>query len=102
MLEEIKEGACSEMALKKILMRARFGKGVDSYEFVWKKKGDTDEGADVVEFGFKEISDENKTRIKDGELDLGKIRYLNLYRNAVELLPMLKIHEDNKMDVLDL
>ncbi|OIR55817.1 MAG: uncharacterized protein A8A55_3436, partial [Amphiamblys sp. WSBS2006] len=100
-LEEIKEGACSEMALKKILMRARFGKGVDSYEFVWKKKGDTDGGADVT-FNLAKISDENKSRIKDSELDLGRIKKLRLYRNAVELLPMLKIHEDNKMDVLDL
>ncbi|OIR56401.1 MAG: uncharacterized protein A8A55_2852 [Amphiamblys sp. WSBS2006] len=101
-LEEIKEGACSEMALKDIFMQSYFGKGFDSYKFVWKKKGDTDEGADVVEFGFAKISDENKTRINDGELDLGRIKRLRLYRNAVELLPMLKIHEDNKMDMLDL
>ncbi|OIR57698.1 MAG: uncharacterized protein A8A55_1529 [Amphiamblys sp. WSBS2006] len=100
-LEEIKEGACSEMALKRIFMRARYGEGFDSYEFVWKEKGDTDEGADV-EFYLAKISDENKSRIKDSELDLGRIKRLRLYRNAVELLPMLKIHEDNKMDVLDL
>ncbi|OIR56851.1 MAG: uncharacterized protein A8A55_2401, partial [Amphiamblys sp. WSBS2006] len=100
-LEEIKEGACSEMALKKIFMRGCYGKGFDSHKFVWKGKGVADEGADV-EFNLAKISDENKTRINDGELDLGRIKELRLYRNAVELLPMLKIHEDNKMDMLNL
>ncbi|OIR56063.1 MAG: uncharacterized protein A8A55_3192, partial [Amphiamblys sp. WSBS2006] len=100
-LEEIKEGACSEMALKRIFIRYRYEEGVYSHEFVWKEKGDTDEGADVT-FDFAKISAKTKTRIKDGELDLGRIKRLCLYRNAVELLPMLKIHEDNKMDMLTL
>ncbi|OIR55727.1 MAG: uncharacterized protein A8A55_3527, partial [Amphiamblys sp. WSBS2006] len=100
-LKEIKEGACSEMALKKIFIRDRYEEGVDSHEFVWKKKSVADEGADV-EFKFTKISAKNKSRIKDGEIDLGRIKKLTLYRNAVEVLPMLKIHDDNKMDVLDL
>ncbi|OIR56027.1 MAG: uncharacterized protein A8A55_3227, partial [Amphiamblys sp. WSBS2006] len=87
-LEEIKEGACSEMALENIFMRDRYGEGVDSHKFVWKKKSVADESADV-EFKFTKISAKNKPRIKDGELDLGRIKRLEFYRNAVELLPML-------------
>ncbi|OIR55736.1 MAG: uncharacterized protein A8A55_3518, partial [Amphiamblys sp. WSBS2006] len=44
----------------------------------------------------------NKPRIKDGELDLGRIKNLSLYRNAVEVLPMLKIHEDKGISMLDI
>ncbi|OIR55897.1 MAG: uncharacterized protein A8A55_3357, partial [Amphiamblys sp. WSBS2006] len=100
-LKKIKEGACSEMALKKIFIRDRYEEGVDSHEFVWKGKGVADEGADVT-FNLAKIRAKNKSRINDGELDLGRIKELRLYRNAVELLPMLKIHEDNKMDALNL
>ncbi|OIR55795.1 MAG: uncharacterized protein A8A55_3459, partial [Amphiamblys sp. WSBS2006] len=96
MLEKIKNGEYAGKKLKRISNMWSF----ISYEFVFGK-GDTDEGADV-EFNLAKISAKNKTRIADGELDLGKIRYLTLYRNAVEVLPMLKIHEDNGMGMLDL
>ncbi|OIR56770.1 MAG: uncharacterized protein A8A55_2480 [Amphiamblys sp. WSBS2006] len=96
-LEEIKEGVCSEMVPKKISNTGVAG----SHVFVWGEKDATGEGIEVT-FFFMKISEENKTRIKDGELDLGRIKRLELYHNAVELLPMLKIHEDNKMDLLAL
>ncbi|OIR56769.1 MAG: uncharacterized protein A8A55_2478, partial [Amphiamblys sp. WSBS2006] len=82
-LEEIQEG---KYAGKKLKMISKTGPS-GSHEFVWKKKSVADEGADV-EFKFTKISDKNKPRIKDGELDLGRIKNLSLYRNAVEVLPM--------------
>ncbi|OIR56771.1 MAG: uncharacterized protein A8A55_2479 [Amphiamblys sp. WSBS2006] len=96
-LEEIQEGKYAGKKLKKISKTWSFG----LHEFVFGKGDAGDEGA-VVTFDFAKISAKNKTRINDGELDLGKIRYLNLYRNAVEVLPMLEIHEDNGIGMLNL
>ncbi|OIR55790.1 MAG: uncharacterized protein A8A55_3464, partial [Amphiamblys sp. WSBS2006] len=95
MLEKIKNGEYAGKKLKRISKTGSFG----PHEFVFGKGDAGDEGADV-KFDFAKISDENKSRINDGELDLGKIGYLTLYRNAVELLPMLKIHEDKRMSRL--
>ncbi|OIR56505.1 MAG: uncharacterized protein A8A55_2747 [Amphiamblys sp. WSBS2006] len=100
MLEEIQEGKYAGMKLEKIFDSDFFIMGGGCHKIYFGKE-DTGKGADVT-FLFAKISDENKSRIADGELDLGKIRYLTLSRNAVELLPMLKIHEDNKMVLLNL
>ncbi|OIR55838.1 MAG: uncharacterized protein A8A55_3415, partial [Amphiamblys sp. WSBS2006] len=97
MLEKIKNGEYAGKKLKMISMTWPFGR----HEFVFGKGDAGDEGADV-KFDFAKISAKTKTRINDGELDFGKIRYLTLYHNAVEVLPMLKIHEDKRMSMLDL
>ncbi|OIR55831.1 MAG: uncharacterized protein A8A55_3423, partial [Amphiamblys sp. WSBS2006] len=97
MLEKIKNGEYAGKKLKRISNMWPLG----LHKFVFGKGDAGDEGADV-EFNLAKISAKNKTRINDGELDFGKIRYLALYHNAVELLPMLKIHEDNGMDRLNL
>ncbi|OIR59123.1 MAG: uncharacterized protein A8A55_0072 [Amphiamblys sp. WSBS2006] len=95
MLKEIKGGKKNGEKLKKITTNH----SGDRHEFYFGKEDDADEGA-VVIFSFDKIRDENKINIKDGEFDLGKIKILQLSNNAVELLPMLKIDEENKMALL--
>ncbi|OIR56197.1 MAG: uncharacterized protein A8A55_3057 [Amphiamblys sp. WSBS2006] len=88
MLKEIKEGMRDGEKLKDIYPQKIIGKD-GSHGFRFGKGDVADEGIEVI-FDFLEISGRNKTIIKDGEFDLGKIKRLNLYQNAVELLPMLK------------
>ncbi|OIR56470.1 MAG: uncharacterized protein A8A55_2783 [Amphiamblys sp. WSBS2006] len=69
--------------------------------FYFGKGDDSDEGVEVY-FLFTRIKEESKSHMENCELDLGKIKSLGLIKNAVELLPMLKIHSDNRMDLLHL
>ncbi|OIR56782.1 MAG: uncharacterized protein A8A55_2469 [Amphiamblys sp. WSBS2006] len=97
MLEKIKGGMYSGMKLKEISNPVLS----DSHTLYFGKGDVAGEGVEVVLF-FAKISEENKTRIEDGELDLGRIKELTLYHNAVEVLPMLKIHKDKRMNRLNL
>ncbi|OIR56232.1 MAG: uncharacterized protein A8A55_3022 [Amphiamblys sp. WSBS2006] len=96
MLKEIKGGMWNGRKLEKIGPNRGWFKKKGAHIFSFEKGDDADEGADVF-FKFLEISGRNKTIIKDGEFDLGKIKHLILVSNAVQLLPALKIHKDNKM-----
>ncbi|OIR57178.1 MAG: uncharacterized protein A8A55_2065 [Amphiamblys sp. WSBS2006] len=103
MLKEIKGGMRNGEKLKDINPQMLRGKeDVGSHTFVFGKGDDADEGADVFLNLRVGIREENKTHIKDGEFDLGMIKHLILVSNAVQLLPALKIHEDNKMFMMDL